>query len=99
MPGGNSYPAALSPGTQDTGTGPQPRSHRLARTEAPDHLRGAGAVSLGTTVTIAGRFWTLGRRIDKGGFGEVYAAESNGQWMAIKLVPKEPGAEHELHLA
>jgi hypothetical protein len=41
--------------------------------------------------------WTLGERIDGGGFGQVYAAKSADYESAVaKLVPKEPGAEREL---
>jgi eukaryotic-like serine/threonine-protein kinase len=41
--------------------------------------------------------WILGDRIGRGGFGQVYAANSPGQMPAVaKLVPKDPGAEREL---
>src|SRR5436305_1875883 len=43
--------------------------------------------------------WTLGPSLGSGGFGEVYVAESRGQWAAIKLVPKDPGARRELLFA
>ncbi|MFG1805339.1 serine/threonine-protein kinase [Streptomyces sp. NPDC049040] len=43
------------------------------------------------------RDWTLGERIGAGGFGAVFEAyASDGQRAAVKLVPKEPGAEREL---
>ena len=42
--------------------------------------------------------WTIGERIDGGGFGEVYAASSPdyGSPAVAKLVPKAPGAQREL---
>lgn len=52
-----------------------------------------------TTITIAGQTWTLGPSLGSGGFGEVHLAESHGQWAAIKLVPKDPGAGRELLFA
>jgi serine/threonine-protein kinase len=51
------------------------------------------------TITISEKDWTFGRSLGSGGFGEVYSAESHGQWAAIKLVPKDPGARRELLLA
>lgn len=43
------------------------------------------------------REWIRGDRIGGGGFGEVYAVESeNGEQGAIKLVPKVPGADREV---
>jgi eukaryotic-like serine/threonine-protein kinase len=49
-----------------------------------------------TTRIKLNREWTLGERIGGGGFGEVYAATSNGDRAVIKLVPKAPGAGREL---
>jgi hypothetical protein len=49
----------------------------------------------GTTIQL-GKPWTLGERIGEGGFGEVYAATTNGLSAAVKLVPKAPGAQREL---
>ena len=48
-----------------------------------------------------GKEWVLGERIDGGGFGQVYAAESADYDSAavVKLVPKAPGAERELLFA
>jgi hypothetical protein len=40
--------------------------------------------------------WRLGERIGEGGFGEVYAATTDGMSAAVKLVPKASGAEREL---
>lgn len=41
--------------------------------------------------------WVLGERLGEGGFGQVYAARSAaGDSVAVKLVPKAPGAEREL---
>jgi serine/threonine protein kinase len=46
------------------------------------------------------REWILGDRIDGGGFGQVYAAESlEGETAVVKLVPKAPGAARELLFA
>lgn len=42
------------------------------------------------------RTWTLGDPLGEGGFGEVYAATSGDETAAVKLVPKEPGAEREM---
>lgn len=43
------------------------------------------------------RVWTLGDRIDGGGFGQVYFATSDdGEEAAVKLVPMVPGADREL---
>ncbi|SFR30149.1 serine/threonine protein kinase [Lentzea waywayandensis] len=40
--------------------------------------------------------WSIGDRIGKGGYGQVFEATSaNGDQAAAKLVPKEPGAERE----
>ncbi len=50
-------------------------------------------------IVINGQIWTLGRSLGSGGFGEVCAAESRGQWAAIKLVPKDYGARRELLFA
>ncbi|WP_194904393.1 serine/threonine-protein kinase [Catenulispora rubra] len=50
----------------------------------------------GQAITIMGQAWNLGPLIGSGGFGEVHMAESNGQIAAIKLVPKDPGADREL---
>lgn len=47
-----------------------------------------------------GQEWTLGKRIDGGGFGEVYAATSPDCASAVaKMVPKAPGAQRELLFA
>ena len=44
-----------------------------------------------------GREWILGKRIDGGGFGQVFEVTSGAMPPAVaKLVPKEPGAEREL---
>lgn len=44
--------------------------------------------------------WTLGERIDGGGFGQVYAAKSSsGLDGVVKLVPKAPGAQREMLFA
>ncbi|SFA91950.1 serine/threonine protein kinase [Cohnella sp. OV330] len=41
--------------------------------------------------------WRLGRQIGEGGFGHVFLAESEtGVPAAIKLIPKQPGAQREL---
>lgn len=43
------------------------------------------------------RVWTVGDRIDGGGFGQVYFATSDdGEEAAVKLVPIAPGADREL---
>ena len=52
-----------------------------------------------TVVTISGRQWILGDLLGDGGFGQVYAAQTNGEHAAIKIVPKAPGANRELLLA
>jgi hypothetical protein len=49
-----------------------------------------------STIDIGGNHWTLGRTLGSGGFGRVYAATSDTQAAAIKLVPKDRGAEREL---
>jgi hypothetical protein len=47
-----------------------------------------------------GAEWTLGERIDGGGFGQVYAAQSAQHESAVaKFVPKAPGAQRELLFA
>ena len=47
-----------------------------------------------------GTAWELGEPIDKGGFGEVFAAVSPRFPLAVaKLVPKAPGADRELLFA
>jgi len=44
--------------------------------------------------------WSLGARIDGGGFGDVYEAHSAAVASAvIKLIPKDPGAQRELLFA
>lgn len=44
--------------------------------------------------------WVLGDPLKKGGFGQVYAATGDGgRAVAVKLVPKEPGADRELLFA
>jgi hypothetical protein len=44
--------------------------------------------------------WVLGKPLKNGGFGQVYAATgSDGSAVAVKLVPKEPGADRELLFA
>jgi hypothetical protein len=43
-----------------------------------------------------GKLWTLGERIDGGGFGQVFVASSDDIEAVAKLVPKAPGAEREL---
>lgn len=40
--------------------------------------------------------WTLGSSLGSGGFGRVYEATAEDEVAALKLVPKEPGAEREL---
>ncbi|WP_199040030.1 serine/threonine-protein kinase [Glycomyces salinus] len=46
---------------------------------------------------VLGKKWILGDRIGGGGFGQVFAAQSEaGVQAAVKFVPKEPGAEREL---
>ena len=47
---------------------------------------------------LGGREWTLGERIDRGGFGQVYIASSPdyGFPAVAKMVPKTPGAQREL---
>ncbi|TKJ83713.1 serine/threonine protein kinase [Paenibacillus sp. CFBP13512] len=42
--------------------------------------------------------WTLGSQLGSGGFGKVYKAENENSDtnVAIKLIPKEPGADREL---
>lgn len=50
-------------------------------------------------VMIGDDLWTLGPPIGSGGFGEVRLAESSGQLRAMKLVPKDPGADRELLFA
>jgi hypothetical protein len=41
--------------------------------------------------------WELGEQLDAGGFGTVFAATNpDGAEAAVKLVPKEPGADREL---
>ena len=42
------------------------------------------------------REWSLSDKIGGGGFGQVFAASSNGEDAVIKLVPKAPGADREL---
>lgn len=42
-----------------------------------------------------GKTWTLGERIGSGGFGRVFEASTGDEVAALKLVPKEPGAERE----
>jgi serine/threonine protein kinase len=49
----------------------------------------------GTQLAL-GRVWTIGDRIDGGGFGQVYFATSDGEEAAVKLVPIAPGADREL---
>ena len=45
----------------------------------------------------SGREWTIGKRIGKGGFGQVFAARSdNCEHAVAKMVPKTPGARREL---
>jgi serine/threonine-protein kinase len=47
-------------------------------------------------IRLQGDEWSLEKRIGTGGFGQVYRAASKGRVCAIKLVPKEPGADREL---
>ena len=42
------------------------------------------------------RTWTMGDRIDGGGFGQVYLVTSEDGEAVAKLVPKVPGADREL---
>jgi serine/threonine-protein kinase len=51
------------------------------------------------SVVINERLWTFGQLLSDGGFGWVYEATSDGETAAIKLVPKDPGAELELLVA
>lgn len=49
-----------------------------------------------TAIQLAQR-WRIGRRIGSGGFGRVFEAEGqDGEKAALKLIPKEPGADREL---
>ena len=49
-----------------------------------------------STIQLA-QCWVLGSQIDKGGFGRVFeAVGEDGRLAAVKLVPKEPGADREL---
>jgi serine/threonine-protein kinase len=44
-----------------------------------------------------GQRWTVGSEIGKGGFGHVFeAVGEDGSRAAVKLIPKEPGADREL---
>ncbi len=52
-----------------------------------------------TVIHINGQSWTLGSRLDRGGFGEVFGASSGDQHGVIKLVPKAAGAKRELLFA
>jgi eukaryotic-like serine/threonine-protein kinase len=45
---------------------------------------------------VCARHWTARKRIGGGGFGQVYEAESEGEHAALKLIPKDPGADREL---
>lgn len=47
------------------------------------------------------RQWTLGARLDGGGFGQVHIvhAEYDGSEAVAKLIPKDPGADRELLFA
>ncbi|MBI4516852.1 MAG: serine/threonine protein kinase [Deltaproteobacteria bacterium] len=48
------------------------------------------------TIQLAHR-WVLGSQIGKGGFGRVFdAVGDDGRPAAVKLIPKEPGADREL---
>ncbi len=49
----------------------------------------------GTRIVLK-RDWVLGEQIDRGGFGEVFAATSGDEQAVVKLVPKAPGADREL---
>lgn len=44
-----------------------------------------------------GQRWQIGEQLGKGGFGQVYLAESErGEAAVVKLIPKDPGADREL---
>ena len=50
-----------------------------------------------SVVTLMQSTWTVGAQIDSGGFGAVYEGSGpDGQKVALKFVPKAPGAEREL---
>lgn len=48
------------------------------------------------TVVQLQRTWELGEQIGGGGFGQVFRASSGGEFAALKLVPKDAGAEREM---
>ncbi len=51
---------------------------------------------MNTTIQL-GRRWRLGAQIGKGGFAHVFeAVGDDGRLAAVKLIPKEPGADREL---
>jgi hypothetical protein len=61
--------------------------------------RNAEAVTVDNVIQLKQR-WVLGDPLKKGGFGQVYAATGDdGSSVAVKLVPKEPGADRELLFA
>jgi serine/threonine protein kinase len=47
------------------------------------------------TVVQLKRTWELGEQIGGGGFGQVFRASNGGEFAALKLVPKDAGAERE----
>lgn len=52
----------------------------------------------GRTINLA-QDWVIGDRIDGGGFGQVYEANSGSEAAVAKFVPKQPGADRELLFA
>jgi len=52
----------------------------------------------GSTVKLGKGSWTVGTKLGKGGFGEVYEATQGANLRAVKFVPKYHGAARELLL-
>ena len=53
----------------------------------------------GLGVVRGERVWKLGDQMNRGGMGQVFAAEGSDPPAVVKLVPKAPGAERELLFA
>src|SRR6266566_2029017 len=60
------------------------------------HVGCTEGVQMNGTQLRLERTWTMGDRIDGGGFGQVYLVTSDGGEAVAKLVPKAPGADREL---
>jgi hypothetical protein len=72
-----------------------------ARRQAVEGVPATGSdVASADQVIQLNQRWRLGEQLNEGGFGRVFAATGDdGSSVAVKLMPKEPGADRELLFA